>query len=240
MEKCEDCAVHAGFLDSWTQAERLIGETVKGLVRVWKRERGYDLVLVGHSLGGAVACLAGLEYAVKGYGPIVTTFGEPRVGNEALARYIDSKFNPTTYRRLTHINDPVPLLPLAEWGFVSHGSEFYISKKEVPPTAEDIFQCKGNDDKRCITGGAVNPLQLFFSHRDYFIRVGICLPDPRRESLGEGEETSAEGELEEGGEERNIWEAGGQEVIPEYPNHIAERHRSRMRGRRGEGNGFNP
>ena len=188
-----------------------------------------------------MACLAGLEFAARGYGPIVTTFGEPKVGNEALAQYIDSKFNPTTYRRLTHIDDPVPLLPLVDWGFVAHKTEFYISKKELPPTAGDIVQCEGSDDKRCITGGAVNPLQLFFSHRDYFIRIGVCLPDPRRELLGEDEETSVDGKgkLEGGGGgERKIWGAGGREIIPEYPNNIAERRMKR--GWRGEGNGFKP
>jgi len=175
-------------------------------------------VIVGHSLGGAVACLAGLEFAAKGYGPIVTTFGEPKVGNEALARFIDSKFDPKTYRRLTHINDPIPLLPWEGWGFAPHKTEFYISKKEVPPTVEDIVQCEGSDDKRCIAGGAVNPFQILFSHRDYFVRVGICLPDPRKESLGEDVET---GVGDEG--------SGGREIIPEYPNNIAERRRSRMR-----------
>ena len=172
-------------------------------MRVWGRERGYDLVLVGHSLGGAVACLAGLEFAARGYRPIVTTFGEPKVGNEALARYINSKFSPSTYRRLTHIDDPIPLLPLEEWGFVPHETEFYISKKELPPTAGDIIQCEGTDDKRCITG-STNPFQLFFSHRYYFIRVGICLSVPRKESLGEGEEIS--GTLEVGDGERRIQE----------------------------------
>ena len=163
--------------------------------------------------------MAGLEFAAKGYGPIVTTFGEPRVGNEALAQYINSKFNPTTYRRLTHIDDPVPLLPWEDWGFAAHETEFYISKKELPPTAEDILQCQGSDDKRCITGGPENPFQLFLNHRYYFIRIGICLPNPRRESIDEGEETSVDGE-EEGDEEG--WEA---EIIPEYPNNAR-----RMRG----------
>lgn len=69
--------MHSGFLESWTQAEKLIGETIKELVNVWRVERGYELVMVGHSLGGAVAALAALEFHAKGYGPIVTTFGEP-------------------------------------------------------------------------------------------------------------------------------------------------------------------
>ena len=235
-QKCENCTVHSGFLESWTQAERLIGEAVSNLVKVWKAERGYELVLVGHSLGGAVAALAALEFHAKGYGPVVTTFGEPRVGNEALARFIDRKFTPETYRRLTHVNDPVPLLPLSEWGFAPHQTEFYINQKQLPPKQEKILRCEGPEDKECIAGGGVNPLQLFWSHRDYFVRLGVCLKDPRRlllegdkgdggraEAKVEGVDGAQGGKLEEGDGGREIWETGGREEVPEHPNDIALR-----------------
>lgn len=234
-EKCENCTVHSGFLESWTQAEKLIGKTVEDLVKVWKAERGYELVLVGHSLGGAVAALAGLQFYARGYGPIVTTFGEPRVGNEALARYINARFTPETFRRLTHVNDPVPLLPLTEWGFTSHESELYITQKELPPKPENILICEGSEDKECISGGGVNPLQLFWSHRDYFIRLGVCLKDPRKVMLedefggnGQGKSGSEDVEEDDGG--REIWETGGAEIVPEHPNDIAVKRRWGWRG----------
>ena len=231
-QECENCTVHGGFLESWTQAERLIGETVSNLVKVWKAERGYELVLVGHSLGGAVAALAALEFRAKGYGPVVTTFGEPRVGNEALASFIDRRFTPETYRRLTHVNDPVPLLPLSEWGFAPHHTEYYIDQRGLPPKQENILRCEGLDDKECIAGGRVNPLQLFWSHRDYFVRLGVCLRDPRKVLLGGDKEDSgrAEAKVEEGDGGREIWETGGREVVPEHPNDIALRRRWGWRG----------
>ncbi|KAI5810211.1 Alpha/Beta hydrolase protein [Peziza echinospora] len=208
--KCEDCAVHSGFLESWRQAEKLIGETVKGLVEVWKKERGYELVLVGHSLGGAVAALAGLEFVAKGYGPIVTTFGEPKIGNEALANYLNNRFTPATYRRVTHVDDPIPLLPLNEWGFSAHKTEYYITKPDTPPSPRDVLQCEGNDDKECVAGGKVNVLQLFWAHRDYFHRLGVCLPDLRRIWDETKEAVKAEGEKEEGKEEEGKEDKGGE------------------------------
>lgn len=256
--KCENCTVHSGFLESWTQAERLIGDIVVNLIRVWKQERGYELVLVGHSLGGAVAALAALEFHARGYGPIVTTFGEPRVGNEALARFIDERFTPETYRRLTHVNDPVPLLPLTEWGFAAHERELYISRKDLPPAQGDILVCEGPEDKECVAGGGVNPLQLFWSHRDYFVRLGVCLKDPRKvlmvgEGGGEGEaEVQAGVDGVEGGKKvlgkgdggKAGWTSGegGKEVVPEHPNDIALKMKKRgmRRGWRGEGEGSKP
>lgn len=49
-------------------------------------------MLVGHSLGGAVAALAGIEVQLRGWRPQVTTFGEPKVGNEQFVKFFDETF----------------------------------------------------------------------------------------------------------------------------------------------------
>jgi len=185
---------------------------------------------VGHSLGGAVAALAGLEFEALGWHPTITTFGEPRVGNAGLRNYIDDSFDlngDTTegehngdggrYRRVTHVDDPVPLLPLQEWGYRPHAGEVYISKASLSPTISDLHLCEGDEDISCIAGAELDeasmyavtanfdfaegrkgegmkvegeirerwrvPIpaqykiwQLFFAHRDYFWRLGLCVP----------------------------------------------------------------
>ncbi|PKY04014.1 alpha/beta-hydrolase [Aspergillus campestris IBT 28561] len=219
----------------------------------------YALVLIGHSLGGAVAALAGVEMELRGWDPQVTTFGEPKVGNEGLAKYMGELFGlggddgagatprPSLheedpqdrrwrYRRVTHVDDPVPLLPLAEWGYEMHAGEMFISKTGLPPSVSDVEYCEGAHDPRCISGvgedslttalhaaavtlqdGEARPseqvvlsnrhasrpvaspderheqrsqFQLpwdltlpryrlwgpFFAHRDYFWRLGVCVP----------------------------------------------------------------
>lgn len=182
-------------------------------------------MLVGHSLGGAVAALAGLDMRARGWHPRVTTFGEPRIGNEDLVAYLNDLFDLTaggddddiddrcedpdnwSFRRVTHINDPIPLLPLPEWGYASHAGEIFISKLSLPPDVSDVQWCSGNEDPRCISGAeessaalAALSLQsqsphtsrlhklldfipapfrlweLFFAHRDYFWRIGLCVP----------------------------------------------------------------
>ena len=186
----------------------------------------YQVTLVGHSLGGAVAALAGLEFKGKGWNPKVTTFGEPKIGNEGLMKYIDQAFpnhdripEKNMYRRVTHLNDPVPLLPLKEWNFKMHAGEIHISKPDLSPQVQDLQHCDGDEDLLCISGAdppvvkskalgdddsnqVVETLlqesdlaelwseartamafparfklwQLFFSHRDYFWRLGLCIP----------------------------------------------------------------
>lgn len=199
VTRCDNCSVHMGFYESWENTRDVIGLNVKLLV---EDHPDYQLVLVGHSLGGAVAALAGLEFHTLGYNPIITTFGEPKLGNQAFADYIDKRlqipssghdsldFEPSALRRVTHINDPVPLLPLEKWGYRQHGGEIFIEKSNLSPAQTDIRHCVGNQDISCSIGvrsskSASNRLiatrlnlwQILFAHRDYFWRLGLCVPD---------------------------------------------------------------
>ncbi|KPM37097.1 hypothetical protein AK830_g9454 [Neonectria ditissima] len=213
--ECINCTVHMGFLDSWKSARPLV---IPELQRLRAQYPSHPIQLVGHSLGGAVACLAALELKVSlGWKDVVvTTFGEPRVGNPGLARFVDDVFHldgqegleERTYRRVTHEDDPVPLLPLGEWGYKSHAGEIYIAKRDLSPSEDDVYVCVGDNDPRCIAEGDENlwdkvrrlvkakgaamapgkstmaelllsnlkPWQLFFAHRDYFWRLGLCVP----------------------------------------------------------------
>lgn len=165
---CSNCTVHAGFMASWQNARSIV---LPYLLAARKQHPDYKFVLVGHSLGGAVAALAGLEMHLRGWDPQVTTFGEPRVGNEAFVTYLDERFElsdlilsdyekkdnagrssveQSRFRRVTHVNDPVPLLPLEELGYKMHGGEIFISKLDLPPSISDVEVCDGDQDPRCI------------------------------------------------------------------------------------------
>ena len=160
-DKCTNCTVHSGFYASWL----LTRPTIRPLVRAALAQNpGYKLVLIGHSLGGAVAALGALEFRSIGYKPQVTTFGEPRIGNDAFARYLDDAFHlddPSTstgddtqssFRRVTHIGDPIPLLPLAEWGYRTHAGEVFIEKTDLPILTNNVRYCEGDADESCIAG----------------------------------------------------------------------------------------
>ncbi|KAH7326491.1 Alpha/Beta hydrolase protein [Stachybotrys elegans] len=212
--ECTNCTVHMGFLESWNNARKLVLPELETLRAQYP---SYPIHLVGHSLGGSVACLAALEMKVSlGWnGIVVTTFGEPRVGNYQLSRFVDEMFDldgdtgleERSYRRVTHTSDPVPLLPLDEWGYRPHAGEIFISKKDLSPSETDVYLCVGDDDPSCSAGddgstqdkvrrldyevesaeigGAVETSgiptrfklwELLFAHRDYFWRLGLCVP----------------------------------------------------------------
>ncbi|PVH85647.1 alpha/beta-hydrolase [Cadophora sp. DSE1049] len=261
--KCTNCTVHTGFWTSWQNTRPFILPYIKLL---HDKYPDYRLDLVGHSLGGAVAALAALEFNSMGLEPTVTTFGEPKVGNSGLRNYIDATFSLPSehdshskkgelksgrYRRVTHVDDPVPLLPLQEWGYRSHAGEHYIAKAALQPALDDIRLCYGDEDTECISSAEVDeswfkheeandavevyneaegdvefesrsqsgevgiekrwgiPIparykmwQLFFAHRDYFWRLGLCVPggDPLdwgRDKYKFGDEDEGQVEREE-------------------------------------------
>lgn len=153
-EPCENCAVHSGFMQLWNSTRDLVVPVVKGLVAKYPE---YDLVLTGHSLGGAIAGLAALEFDALGWEPVITTFGEPRFGNKELAAYVDRRLarkhsGKSRYRRVTHAGDPVPLMPFESWGWRMHAEEIYIAKDSLPVGMEDIRLCDGPEDPKCIRG----------------------------------------------------------------------------------------
>ena len=159
--KCTNCTVHSGFYASWQLTRPTIKKLVVAALDLYP---GYELVLVGHSLGGAVAALGALEFISMGYKPQVTTFGEPRIGNDAFVQYLDKAFHlnasssstvyekRSSFRRVTHIGDPIPLLPLAEWGYRSHAGEIFINKTDLPVRTNTIYECAGDADENCIVG----------------------------------------------------------------------------------------
>lgn len=172
-DKCDNCNVHAGFLSSWKHARDVI---MPALREAHATHPDYALHLVGHSLGGAVALLASLEMQSMHWDPTVTTFGEPRVGNEQFVAHVHARFEADKFRRVTHVDDPVTLLPPSTLGYRSHGHEIYISRRELPPALDDVRTCEGDEDSECSAGGNGSKLwELFFSHRDYFWRLGVCV-----------------------------------------------------------------
>ncbi|RFU72394.1 triacylglycerol lipase [Trichoderma arundinaceum] len=213
--ECTNCTVHMGFLESWKSAREVVLPELKALRAKYP---SHPIQLVGHSLGGAVACLAALELKVSlGWDDVtVTTFGEPRAGNSQFARFVDDVFDldgiidleKRVYRRVTHVDDPVPLLPPSEFGYKSHGGEIFISKSALSPSETDVHLCISDEDPNCSAKddssveGLLHRLlhfrwtttsleaytermsfptrlklwQLFFAHRDYFWRLGLCVP----------------------------------------------------------------
>jgi hypothetical protein len=115
--------VHRGFLQELNKLwPRGLQSDLKRLeVPVWA---------TGHSLGGAMATIAGLRHRFRD----VVTFGEPRVGCRVAAG-----FEALGHTRYVHGQDLVPSLPPDWWPFnyEHHGKEIAIVAPEGPDPLTD-------------------------------------------------------------------------------------------------------
>ncbi len=84
--------------------------------------------VTGHSLGAAIATHVTAHLMVNKYK--VTDFynyGSPRVGDTKFTIWFNEQYGGTTHfkARVTHGKDPVPHLPLEDWGFLHVNTEVF-------------------------------------------------------------------------------------------------------------------
>lgn len=85
------------------------------LKELLQQHKNAKFVVTGHSLGGALAILFPTVLVVHEEEVLqrllgVYTFGQPRVGNRELGRYVEARLG-ARYLRLVYCNDLVPRLP---------------------------------------------------------------------------------------------------------------------------------
>lgn len=96
--------IHTGFQTAYAGFK-------DNIESVFEKEEPERVWITGHSLGGAMAACCAYDRQLRGKKVTgVVTFGQPRIGNEALAEYLDKELG-DRYLRLMNSGDPVPILP---------------------------------------------------------------------------------------------------------------------------------
>lgn len=103
---CSGCQASIGIWESWLAVNTTI---LDSLATAHAQNPDYEVIVVGHSHGAAVATLAAASIRNSGFSATCCTFGSPRVLNAAFADYITTQGK--NYR-FTHINDSTPFFPL--------------------------------------------------------------------------------------------------------------------------------
>lgn len=112
--------VDVGF---WTTAKSLLPKIKAQLQGI----RPKAVHIVGHSLGGGVATLIAdaITSHNTAYAPRLYTFGSPRCGCEAHARYLTRRLGAGNIYRVYHDNDPVAMVPIYPYLPVPYASNGY-------------------------------------------------------------------------------------------------------------------
>ena len=176
---CDNCLVHQGFLNQYVAMSQYYRDLVAKAHEDYTEHR---LIITGHSLGGALATLAAAE--IRNFkdpwflkNTELYTYGAPRVGNEALARYLTNQ-SPLSYR-VTSMHDVVPRLPPVHAAFPPvHGAnywhtqpEYWIRKHPDNPTPQDISILTGYNNDH---GNRDSHSMKVEPHRHYFGLIRSC------------------------------------------------------------------
>jgi hypothetical protein len=111
VQKLWEYKVHAGFSEEEATLRRKIPTNVaKGFIA-----QGYQIVICGHSLGGALAALTTLRHLKDDLGTfqdkiLCVTLGAPLIGNSALTRRIQRSGWTKYFHHLVYRSDVVPRL----------------------------------------------------------------------------------------------------------------------------------
>lgn len=128
--------VHSGFMEIYKSLQSELHK----VVRAANAQRVH---FVGHSLGGALATLAAVDFAAnKGMPASLYTFGAPRVGSLGLANTLRTKVPAGSVKRIYSLADPVPMIPLFPYVHYGAGaSGINANFSGVTATAHSMTEC---------------------------------------------------------------------------------------------------
>lgn len=117
--------VHGGFYEAYLSVQMQMRQSLHELQAT---AGGYELIVIGHSLGAALATLAAADLAcapILGQ-PVVYNYGSPRVGDKTFSDFATKTIN--IYRH-THWKDIVPHVPPEDvFGFWHVGNEHFLQE----------------------------------------------------------------------------------------------------------------
>lgn len=86
---CFDCKLHTGFKNCF---DKTVDQATTGVLALHVQYPSYDIMVTGHSLGGALANLLSVSLVQKGLKVIHYSFGSPRVSTLKKLLFYSFKF----------------------------------------------------------------------------------------------------------------------------------------------------
>lgn len=201
-------SVHTGFWNAWVDVKPDVIQYLKEQKATNANEttpgmKCHEILIGGHSLGGAVALIAGLELMKDGYQVLgVFTFGQPKVFSKEVERAYETSpgFFPDI-QRYVFDGDPVPTLPP---GYTHIGPERYSREigKILEQTRNDYYWPSVGDHGMANYVKTLTQLILSLSRSSETVAMANWIKDrnaplvsylklPRKEAAAEGEVDAA-------------------------------------------------
>ncbi|OJA16307.1 hypothetical protein AZE42_03374 [Rhizopogon vesiculosus] len=135
--------VHTGFLFAFISAGEHVLDTLRKQLEAYPQ---YGVAVCGHSLGGAIACIAALS--IRNSFPDIAlrlfTFGQPRTGDAVFAELVEAMIGVDNIFRSVHSFDGVPTMIPTMIGYRHHATEYWQFTE--PPSPSHVRRCVGGED----------------------------------------------------------------------------------------------
>ena len=191
IRECVDCKMHRGFHKFTETLGKSFLRKIEGILEAYPE---FQVVSAGHSLGAALAVIAGIELRLRGYTPLVLAYAPPRIFNNNMKEWVDELFDSSTiherileegevvfdhgYFRVVHKQDYVPSLPPF---YHIAGLEIFINKGYLPHLSSDLEYLGPNEEllskletKTMFNREYFEKMVHTNQHREYFINLGGC------------------------------------------------------------------
>ncbi|KAK0739632.1 Alpha/Beta hydrolase protein [Apiosordaria backusii] len=164
------CLVHTGFLASWAEVK---SRAMAAVIAARKANPTFKVSVTGYSLGAAVGTIAAAEIRRSLKIPVdLITFGSPRVGNNAFAKFVTAQAG--AEYRLTHANDPITRLPPIIFNYRHTSPEYWFDEgADGIATLDEFTLCEGHANIKC--NGGTGDFDMD-KHGWYFQNFNGCSP----------------------------------------------------------------
>jgi len=168
--KCKGCEIDDGFAKAHDAIQDQVFNSVDSMFQSYPAA---NLLITGHSLGGALAVLTAVDMALKYNNVSISlyTYGCPRVGNEQFADYFDG-MKITSYR-VVHWADPIARLPPQPLHYQHVQTQIWYNADST-----NYEVCSGNEDPTCSDKMIFDPLGLIdhltYMHIDFIPKWLEC------------------------------------------------------------------
>jgi hypothetical protein len=162
-----DVLLHTGFLDAYISVRDNLLVDVDKLVQQYP---DHTVTFTGHSLGGALAIIAGLDYARQHPEHSVDVFAitPPRVGNADFVHAVSHQGNLKTHR-LMNSRDGISQMPPTWFGYRHVDDEYWI-----PQLGGKAVVCQPGEDPKCSAGAGLYALTYDLHNSMYGFKYEAC------------------------------------------------------------------
>ncbi|KAM5532581.1 hypothetical protein V8D89_013787 [Ganoderma adspersum] len=164
--------MHDGFLDTQERTADLVLSTVQSALNSTGSKK---VLVVGHSLGAAVASIDGMMLKMKLNPSIAittTVFGLPRVGNKAWADLVDQTLG-SSFTHVTNQDDPVPRVPPQFLNFQHPSNEIHITAVDPSGNTATAQLCPGQENGKCAGGNSIFDGSVTNHRGPYFANISM-------------------------------------------------------------------